>query len=110
MAYISLGELREGSLLRDQGMITAAEMADLRALGAVGDTNGLFFDVRGRAVAHPLNLRTIALGLDDLRKIPTVALVAGRGKLLATRGFLASGIARGLIIDGDTAIELADAP
>lgn len=107
MAYISLGELREDSLLRNQGMITATELAELRALGAVGDTNGLFFDSQGQAVVHPLNHRTIALSLEDLRRVSTVALVAGSSKLAATRGFLASGIARGLIIDGDTAIRLA---
>lgn len=106
MAYISIGALREDSALRQQGMISEAELADLVTLGAVGDTNGMFFDADGRAVDHPLNTRTIALGLDDLRKIPVVALVAGRKKLRATRGFLASGIARGLIIDGDTALAL----
>lgn len=107
MAYISLGELREDSLLRQQGMITAAELAELRALGAVGDTNGLFYDADGAPVDHPLNRRSLGLGLEDLRRIPTVALVAGRSKIAAARGFLASGIARGLIIDGDTATELA---
>ncbi|WP_232831442.1 sugar-binding transcriptional regulator [Pseudogemmobacter bohemicus] len=107
MAYISLGELREDCLLRRQGMITGDELAELRSRGAVGDTNGLFFDAAGRGVDHPLNHRTIGLGLEDLRQIPTVALVAGRAKLEAARGFLASGIVSGLIIDGDTALELA---
>ncbi len=107
VAYISIGELREGSLLRSQQMISAQELEQLRDLGAVGDTNGLFFDANGAAVDHPLNQRTIALGLDDLRKTCTVALVAGKSKLQASKGFLASGVARGLIIDGDTAIELA---
>lgn len=106
MAYISIGELSVDSLLRSQGMITAAELSELRDLGAVGDTNGLFFDAEGRAVDHALNHRTIGLGLEDLRNISTVALVAGRSKLAAARGFLKSGIARGLIIDGDTALEL----
>lgn len=106
MAYISLGELRADSLLRRQNMITAQELAELRECGAVGDTNGLFFDAAGAAVDHPLNRRTIGLGLEDLRQISTVALVAGRGKLEAARGFLASGIAHGLIIDGDTALDL----
>lgn len=107
VAYISIGELREGSLLRSQDMISAREIEELRELGAVGDTNGLFFDAAGSAVDHPLNQRTIALGFEDLRKTCTVALVAGRSKLQASKGFLASGVARGLIIDGDTAIELA---
>ena len=109
VAYISIGELREGSLLRTQGMISARDLAELQELGAVGDTNGLFFDRQGKAVDHPLNQRTIALGFEDLRQTCTVALVAGRSKLEAAKGFLASGVARGLIIDGDTAIELSNA-
>jgi DNA-binding transcriptional regulator LsrR (DeoR family) len=110
VAYISIGELREGSLLRSQGMISVRELAELRDLGAVGDTNGLFFDAKGRAVDHPLNRRTIALGFEDLGRTQTVALVAGKSKLEAAKGFLASGVARGLIIDGDTALELSKAP
>ncbi len=106
VAYISIGELRENSLLRSQGMITAQEVAELTERGAVGDSNGLFFDAQGKAVDHPLNRRTLALDFDDLRKTCTVALVAGRPKLKAARGFLASGVARGLVIDGDTALEL----
>ena len=106
VAYISIGELREASLLRTQGMISAGELAELRAAGAVGDTNGLFFDQDGKAVDHPLNRRTLALGLDGLKQTYTVALVAGRTKLQAARAFLASGVARALIVDGDTALEL----
>lgn len=106
VAYISLGELREDSLLRRQNMITAQELSELRKCGAVGDTNGLFFNAAGAAVDHPLNYRTIGLGLEDLRKIPTVALAAGGSKIDAVRGFLASGIATGLVIDGDTALDL----
>ncbi len=107
MAYISLGGLRQNSLLRQQGMISTQELEELHQLGAVGDTNGLFLDAQGQAVDHPLNRRTIGLGLDDLRRIPTAALVAGMAKLDPARGFLNSGIARGLIIDGDTALALA---
>jgi DNA-binding transcriptional regulator LsrR (DeoR family) len=104
VGYISIGEVSETSLLRQQDMISAREMAELRAAGAVGDTNGLFFDAAGRAVDHPLNRRTIALGFDDLRRANIVALVAGTAKLAAARAFLCSGVARGLIIDGDTAL------
>jgi DNA-binding transcriptional regulator LsrR (DeoR family) len=106
VAYISIGELTEGSLLRRQDMISAAELAELRAAGAVGDTNGIFFDDEGRAVDHPLNRRTLALGLDELRAANAVALIAGRSKLSAAHAFLKSGTAKGLIIDGDTALLL----
>jgi DNA-binding transcriptional regulator LsrR (DeoR family) len=112
VAYISIGELTETSLLRRQGMISADDLASLRAAGAVGDTNGLFFDRDGRPVGHELNDRTIALGFDDLRRTNAIALIAGRAKLDAAEAFLRSGVARGLVIDGDTALKLAgsDAP
>jgi DNA-binding transcriptional regulator LsrR (DeoR family) len=107
VAYISIGELTETSLLRRQGMISAEELGALRAAGAVGDTNGLFFDAEGRPVDHELNRRTIALGFDDLRRSGAIALVAGVAKRDAAHAFLRSGVARGLVIDGDTALGLA---
>lgn len=107
IALISVGELTESSLLRTQGMITAGELADLRRAGAVGDTNGIFFDAEGRPVDHPLNARSIGAGFDDLARSTTVLLSAGTGKTAATEALLRSGIIRGLIIDGDAALALA---
>jgi DNA-binding transcriptional regulator LsrR (DeoR family) len=107
IALISVGELTESSLLRTQGMITAEELADLRRAGAVGDTNGIFFDAEGRPVDHPLNARSIGAGFDDLARATTVLLSAGTGKTAATEALLRSGIIRGLVIDGDAALALA---
>jgi DNA-binding transcriptional regulator LsrR (DeoR family) len=106
VAYISIGELTETSLLRRQGMISAEDLDSLRAAGAVGDTNGLFFDAAGAPVDHELNRRTIALGFEDLRRTGAIALVAGAAKRKAADAFLRSGVCRGLVIDGDTALEL----
>jgi DNA-binding transcriptional regulator LsrR (DeoR family) len=108
IAFISVGELTEGSLLRRQGMITAAELADLRRAGAVGDTNGIFFDAAGRPVDHPLNARTIGAGFPDLARAGAVLLSAGVAKTGATAAILRSGIVRGLVIDGDAALSLLD--
>lgn len=108
LALISVGELTEASLLRRQGMLTAAEMAELRASGAVGDTNGLFFDAAGKAVDHPLGRRCISVGLEALRRTETVLLSAGPGKIAATAALLRSGAVRGLVIDGDSAVALAE--
>jgi DNA-binding transcriptional regulator LsrR (DeoR family) len=108
VAYISIGELTETSLLRRQGMISADELATLRAAGAIGDTNGLFFDAAGMPVDHELNRRTIALGFDDLKRIGAIALVAGVAKSEAAHSFLQSGVCRGLVIDGDAALRLID--
>lgn len=107
IALISVGELTENSLLRRQDMISAEELESLRAAGAVGDTNGIFFDETGRPVDHALNARTLAVGFEDLRRSTTVVLSAGAEKVEATRALLRSGVAKGLIIDGDTASLLA---
>ena len=106
VTYISLGELTENSLLRRQGMLTTDDLVTLREAGAVGDTNGIFYDAEGQAVSHPLNARTVALGFEELRRSNVVALVAGIHKITAARAFLKSGVARGLVIDGDAARQL----
>lgn len=106
VAYVSIGELTEQSLLRQQDMITRSELAELRDLGAVGDTNGIFFDDNGRPVEHELAHRTIAMRLADLEQASLVVLVSGIQKARAANAFLRSGTARGLIIDGDTALEI----
>lgn len=106
VCIISTGELTEDSLLRRQNMISREELESLRAAGAIGDTNGIFFDSNGKQIDHELNKRTIALGFDDLRKMPVVLLVAGYEKIEAAKALLKSGIVNGLIIDGDASLNL----
>ena len=107
LAIISVGELTEASLLRQMDMISRDQLDSLHACGAIGDTNGIFFDRDGKPVDHELNNRTIALSLEDLRRLPVVLLVAGSGKVEAAEALMRSGIANGLIIDGDAATSLA---
>jgi DNA-binding transcriptional regulator LsrR (DeoR family) len=103
VCIISAGELTEDSLLRRQGMLSTAELESLHACGAVGDTNGVFFDRHGRQVDHELNQRTIALNFDDLAALRVILLIAGSQKVDAAHALLLSGIVNGLIIDGDSA-------
>lgn len=108
IALISVGELTGSSLLRRENMISAKELEELRAAGAVGDTNGIFFDASGQPVDHSLNARTLAIGFEDLKKTQTVLLSAGIEKAEATLALLRSGVISGLIIDGDTALRLVE--
>lgn len=108
LCMISVGELEEASLLRRQGMLTAADLGTLHAAGAVGDTNGIFFDAGGQPVDHPLNARTIAVPLETLRGLNVVLMVAGPEKTRAACALLASGIVNGLIVDGDAALRMAE--
>ena len=106
MALISIGELSENCLLRQQRMISQADLRSLRKAGAVGDTTGIFFDKRGLCVDHPLNQRTLGVGFEALKRSNTVVLSAGVEKIEALQALLNSGMATGLIIDGDSAIAL----
>jgi DNA-binding transcriptional regulator LsrR (DeoR family) len=103
----SVGELGPHSLLGKQRMLTAADLKSLSTAGAVGDMLGKFFDAAGNVVNHELTDRTAAVDLDDIRKGVLVLLAAGLEKAAAVRAVLRSGIPRGLIVDGDTALVLA---
>jgi DNA-binding transcriptional regulator LsrR (DeoR family) len=104
---ISVGELSETAFLRSQDMLSAEELASVRARGAVCDTLGRLFDESGRAVAHELAERTLAVDFDRLRGRHMVLLAAGTQKAEATAALLRTGVVRGLIVDGDLAGLLA---
>jgi DNA-binding transcriptional regulator LsrR (DeoR family) len=75
--------------------LSPAERAELEASGAVGDVCARFYDRSGQAVSSVVNERVLAVTLDDLRAIPTVAgIAAGQEKALGILGAL-----RGQIID-----------
>lgn len=107
---VSVGELGPHSLLRRQGMLSAAELDGARAAGAVCDAFGRLFGRDGRPVAHELNERTLAVEPEDLRGRAIVLLAAGLEKAAAIDALLRSGLVRGLVVDGDTALRLARAP
>ncbi len=105
---ISLGELSETAILRQQNMISAKDLAELLAAGAVCDTLGRFFDAAGRPVAHKLARRCLAVPFEALLGREVVLLGAGVAKARAVAAALRTGVVRGLIIDGDAARVLAD--
>ncbi len=104
---ISVGELSETAFLRKQAMLSAAELAGVRARGAVADSLGRLFDRAGAQVDHELAHRTLALEFEHLRGRNVVLLAGGVQKVDAVRALLRTGVVRGLIIDGDAAGLLA---
>jgi DNA-binding transcriptional regulator LsrR (DeoR family) len=105
---ISLGELQETSVLRLQDMISAEEMLSVRKSGAVCDTLGKLYDIHGREVPHPLSDRCLSVGTEYLLGRDVVLLAAGLEKTAAIVALLRSGIVKGLIIDGDTALNVLE--
>ena len=105
---ISVGELRETAFLRQQGMLSAAELRSVQARGAIADSLGRLFDADGGEIDHELAHRTLALEFERLRGRDVVLLAGGSEKRAAVRALLRTGVVRGLVIDGDAAALLAE--
>ena len=92
LAITGIGTMvEEASSFLRAGHLTAAQLADLREQGIVGETCGRFFDACGRYAGYAINERVIGIALDDLRRIPRVIAVArglpkARSILAALRG------------------------
>lgn len=99
-ALVSLGDLSRRSLLIRHGLPGDVSVASLKEAGAVGDVLGHFLDAAGRPVAHPINRRVIGLPVEELARVPTVAVAAGgANKVPIIAAALAGGIAKVLISD-----------
>ena len=97
IAVVGIGAAGIGSsgTLLDALGLSPAQRAAFDASGAVGDVCARYFDLSGREVSSVVTERVLAVTLDDLRTIPTVAgVAAGREKALGILGAL-----RGRIID-----------
>lgn len=85
------------------GMISRAEMEELKNGGGVGELLGHFFDADGKRFETSLSNRILALEYDDLPGRRIVAIAGGRIKVPAIRSVLKSGCLAGLITDEQTA-------
>lgn len=98
-AFISVGELTDSSLLFTTSMLNLEDLDSLHQAGAVGDTNGIFFDLDGQPVAHDLNNRTISVRFEHLKDSHVTLLAAGLEKINATSALLKSGVVDEIVID-----------
>ena len=91
IALVSAGDLSDQATLFREGLLTRAQMSELRAQGAVGDVLCQFVDEEGVVVDHPVNRRAISIGLDDLRRVREVVLASGGArKVAALRGAISA--------------------
>lgn len=98
-AIVGVGGLTR-SVYVDRGVFTAAEVAQLREAGAVGEICGRFFDRHGRECRSRWRERCISIELDFLRKIPqVVGIAAGADRAPAVAAALQGGLLRSLLID-----------
>jgi DNA-binding transcriptional regulator LsrR (DeoR family) len=100
LALVSVGDVSKGATLFREGLLPPSQLKSLRQSGAVGDVLCHFVDREGRVVDHPVNRRVIAVGLSDLRRVPTIVIAAGgQRKVAAIRAALKATGAGVLITD-----------
>ena len=107
LLFVGIGTVDREASLVTSGMIEPSEISRLKALGAVGEALGIFFDAEGRPVETDLTARTLSFDISDGKKRQTIVIAGGKGKAAAIDAVLRSGSVTGLITDERTATEMA---
>jgi DNA-binding transcriptional regulator LsrR (DeoR family) len=109
MMLQSVGPVDTSAILFQYGVLTAEDLEDLRARGAVGDALGYYFDIDGNHVKSRTDSNLIGIKLEDLRNVPRSVLVAGgASKVPPIVGGLRGGYFNTLVTDDLTAQALID--
>jgi DNA-binding transcriptional regulator LsrR (DeoR family) len=104
VAVIGIGDVSDDMLLLQLGYCDEGQIDELRQRGAVGDILGHFFDINGQPVRCAVDDRLIALGIEQVRALPTtIAVAGGLEKTEAILGALRTGCLDVLVTDSRTA-------
>ena len=99
LAMVGLGTLEESAFV-ERGVLAPAELAEVRAAGAVGEICGRFFDERGRECDTDLRDRVVSIGLDKLRECPDVmAVLSGPHRSVALKAAIRGDIVKSVVMD-----------
>ncbi|MDQ7829094.1 MAG: sugar-binding transcriptional regulator [Armatimonadota bacterium] len=109
VALVGIGAPVPSSTLVESGYFSAADLAALRRRGAVGDVCTRFFTAEGRPAAPELEARTVAVTLEELRRLTTVvAVAAGTEKARAIAGAVRGGLVDVVVTDHRTAAAVVE--
>jgi DNA-binding transcriptional regulator LsrR (DeoR family) len=103
-----------GPINRDHGQyltgyLNDADLDYIRGNGAVGDVCGSYFSRDGSLIPLEMNERTVAVGFEDIRRIPErIGVSWGADRPLANIGAVRSGLLNVLITDEDTARRMVE--
>lgn len=108
-ALFVVGNTLDDNPLVTTSVLTRSEMAQYRALGAVGVICGRFYDAQGNPLVSDIDLRIMGISLAQLRQIPQRLFIAGGGEnIQATMGAIKGGYATDIVIDEVTALALLE--
>ncbi|HEY0212551.1 MAG TPA: sugar-binding transcriptional regulator [Paenirhodobacter sp.] len=106
IALIGLGSMGPDAPIAKDGFLTAAEVMDRRAQGAVGELLGNAYDIHGQFL--PGNERVASARLPPINQALIIAAASGAEKIDGIIGALHGRLINGLITDETTAKALLD--
>jgi DNA-binding transcriptional regulator LsrR (DeoR family) len=112
LAIVGVGSL-ENSVFVERGVLTSADLNELRKAGAVGEICGRFFNAAGKECATSWRDRVMSAEMDQFRKMPQVlAVVSGSDRSFALQAAIRGQLIKGLVIDeaGATALLSVERP
>lgn len=105
-AVVGIGQWAPG-LSTQYDVASSADRAEASEAGVVGESAGVYFDVRGDPVTVALSERLITISWAQLCAIPEVVAIAfGSAKAQAVQAAVRGGLVTSLVIDGDLAAAL----
>lgn len=98
-ALVGIGTLEE-SVFVERGVLTPADLEELRQGGAVGEICGRFFDIAGWEIRSARGDRVVSIDLDVLRSGPEViAVTNGASRRTAVLAAIEGNLIHSLVID-----------
>ncbi|MEM7693645.1 MAG: sugar-binding domain-containing protein [Pseudomonadota bacterium] len=110
LAVVSVGGMDSGTI-RAAGLISARELDEVRAAGAIGNFLGYYIDANANIIDHPVSSRVLGMRPERLADLPRRLMVSGGAiKVPVLRALLTSGLLTGLVTDQATALSLLEEP
>lgn len=106
LSLVGIGQLDRSAPLFVDGFVSAAEMDELAALGAVGEITSWVYDRNGQVIDCAFNARVASAPLPRAADRPVIAVATGEAKIPAIRAALVGRLVNGLITSEATAERL----
>ena len=106
VTFVGVGQMGGDAPLLKDGFVTASELDEMQARGAIGEVAGWVFDAEGRYIDTGINERVGGVRVEAGRTEPVYGIAAGATKVPAIRAALQSRIINRLITDEATATAL----
>lgn len=109
LSIVGIGQMDRSAPLHVDGFVSAAEMDELAAAGAIGEITSWVYDHQGQLIDCAFNRRVASAPLPRAVGNPVIGLATGESKLRAIRAALAGKLVNGLITSEATALALLQA-